>query len=303
MALLFGVTLFGCAKNEPDYIAGFDPPAQPDGYTRYVTPVVKDIMPGDDLEYCQWVAAPSNEAQDVVAFTGLQSATGHHAVLYSTSETSFPVGESHLCTTQDMLSIDFIGGVGAEGNGDTTLPDGLYFRLPAGEALMANTHWLNTTDKVSEGQAVLDVEYTPALDSHTVADIFANNGDTFSIPPLAPLSYDVSCTMTQDVNLAMVANHMHTDGTSAYTEVLHTDGTTEPLVVDTSWSSDQQFNPNWVRYSEAAPKVLHAGDTVHTHCEWQNQTSNALMFPDEMCVGTGFYFPSNGALECDDGTW
>jgi hypothetical protein len=135
-----------CGTNGPDYIAGFDPPAQPDGYTRYVTPIVKDIQPGADLEYCQWVAGPSTEAQDVIAFTGLQSATGHHAVLYATTETNFAVGESHLCTTQDMLSIDFVGAVGAEGNGNTTLPEGLYFRLPAGQALMANTHWLNTTN-------------------------------------------------------------------------------------------------------------------------------------------------------------
>jgi hypothetical protein len=297
------VGAFGCAAKGPDLIPGFDPPPAPDGYTRYVTPVVHDIKPGDNVEYCQWVSAPAEQAQDVVDFTGLQSATGHHAVLYATTETQFAVGESHICTTADMLSISFIGGVGAEGNGGTKLPDGLYFRLPVGQALMVNTHWLNATDKTTEGQAVLDLKFTPPDPSHVTADLFANNGDTFTIPPGAPTPYDVSCTLAKDINLAMVSNHMHTNGTSAYTEVVHADGSKEMLVDDTAWAGDQQFYPNWTYYSEAAPKVLHAGDTVHTHCEWQNQTSQTLQFPDEMCVGTGFYFPGNGSLECDDGSW
>ena len=49
--------------------------------------------------------------------------------------------------------------------------------------------------------------------------------------------------------------------------------------------------------------ALHTGDTVHTHCEWTNATGSDLMFPDEMCVGTGFYFPGHGQIICDDGDW
>src|SRR5580693_6597302 len=101
-----------CATHGPDYISGFDPPSVEAGYTRYVTPVVDNIMPGDDVEYCQWVAPSADSDQDVLAFSGEQSATGHHAVLYATTETNFAVGESHLCTTDDMLSISFIGGIG-----------------------------------------------------------------------------------------------------------------------------------------------------------------------------------------------
>jgi Copper type II ascorbate-dependent monooxygenase, C-terminal domain len=292
-----------CGTNAPDYIPGFDPPPVQDGYTRYVTPVVKDIGPGADQEWCQWVAPAATEDQDVIAFTGKQSETGHHAVLYATTETSFKTGESHVCTTDDMLSISFVGAIGGEGTASSTLPSGLYFRLRKGQALMANTHWLNTTDKTVDGQAVLDVEFTPADPSHTIADNLANIGDTFSIPPSAPYTYDVTCPIQDDLNLAMIADHMHSMGTSAYTEVIHSDGTKEMLVDDTSWTSDDQFKPNLVYYSQAMPYVLHAGDQMHTHCEWQNTTDQTVLFPTEMCVGTGFYFPGNGELVCDDGSW
>jgi hypothetical protein len=301
--VLVGVAAIGCGTNGPDYIPGFSPPAPMDGYTRYVTPIVEDIKPGDNVEYCEWVAPAATEDQDVLDFKGDQSATGHHAILFATTETNFKVGESHICTTADMISVSYIGALTGSTQTLSHLPEGLNFRLRKGQALMVNTHWLNATDKTVEGQAVVDVKFSPADPSRTVADIFANNGDAFSIPPGAPTSYDVSCTFPHDVNFAMFANHMHTDGVSAYSEVLHTDGTSTMLREDDSWPEDAQFNPTYTMYSLAQPYVIHAGETVHTHCVWQNQTASTLMFPDEMCAGNGFYFPGNGLLACDDGDW
>jgi hypothetical protein len=294
----------GMDADGPTYVDGFDPPAAPAGYTRFVTSPVPNIAPGDDIEMCQWLAPAATTAQDVLDFTGAQSRGGHHAVLYATTETDFAVGESHVCTTADMLSISFVGAIGGEGNsGISKLPDGLFFRLPVGEALMANTHWLNTTDDTLDGQAVLDVEFTPASDTRVTADIFANNGDTFTIPAGSAYAYDVTCPIGSDMNIAMIADHMHNDGVSAYTELIHPDGTKDMLVSDPTWAPDQQFNTIYTKYSLASPLVMHAGDTMHTHCEWQNQTNQALLFPDEMCVGQGFYFPSRGLLACEDGSW
>ena len=307
-AVVFASFAAGCGTNDAvDYVAGFDPPPVADGFTRYVTPVVKDIAPGANVEMCQWVAAASDQAQDVLDFNGSQSPTGHHAVLYATTETNFKVGETHICTVDDMISISFIGAIGGEGVGASPaskLPDGLFFRVPAGQALMANTHWLNATDKTVDGQAVLDVEFEPASPSRTTADIFVNNGDNFTIPPNSAYTYDVTCPIQQDLNLAMVTNHMHGDGTSVYSELIHSDGTKEMLIQDTTWESDEQFNPNYQKYSVAQPKAIQAGDQYHTHCEWTNATDQPLLFPDEMCDGIGFYFPGGqGQIACSDGSW
>jgi len=299
------VVLLGCGTDQPpEWVKGFDPPPAPDGYTRFVTPTVKGIQPGDNLEMCQWVAPAADTAQDVLDITGFQSATGHHAVLYATTETNFKVGESHPCTVDDMISISFLGGIGGEGSmgSITQLPDGLNFRLPPGQALMANTHWLNATDGVVDGQAVIDLKVQPASDQRTPADIFANNGDTFQIDPNAAGSYDNSCVLKRDLSIAMLTNHMHNYGFSVYSELIHQDGTKEMLRNDTTWSGEWQFNPQYTRYTREAPQMFHAGDTLHTHCEWQNTTSKTLSFPDEMCVTIGFYFPSNGQLVCENGS-
>lgn len=304
--VLLSVATFGCTNDSVKWVAGFDPPPTPEGYTRYITPTVTDITPGYNEEWCQWIQAPQDHDMDVLALEGKQSLTGHHAVLYATKETNFKVGESHICTVADMIPLSFIGGIGGEGTGGNAaqLPDGLYFRLPAGEALMANTHWLNATDNTVDGQAVIDVQFAPASDTRTIANLFANNGDTFSLPSGQLTQYDVSCPIPQSLNFAMVTNHMHLLGTSAYSEIIHADGTKTQLSVDNPWSGDEQFNPQYLRFSVASPLTVQAGDTYHTHCEWTNTTSQTVMFPDEMCVGIGFYFPGTlGQITCEDGSW
>src|SRR5205823_3686364 len=109
------------------------------------------------------------------------------------------------------------------------------------------------------------------------------------------------CLVKKDLNLAMVTNHMHTYGSSAYTEIIHPDNTTDMVRKDTGWSPEYQFNPQYTQYTLQSPKVLHAGDKFHTHCEWNNTTASAMMFPDEMCAGIGFYFPSQGQIICENG--
>lgn len=304
LCLLGSCLLFGCGTDGPNWVPGFDPGDAPQGYTRFVTPTVTNIKPGADLEWCQWVADADTVARDVMAVQGLQSATGHHAVLYATTAIK-KIGESHECTVDDMIPISFVGAIGGEGNaGDAAaLPEGLNFRLPAGQALMLNSHWLNTTDEPVDGQAVIDVKFEPASDTRVIADLFANNGDMIEIPANGTQTLDVNCVMPHDMSFAMVTNHMHNYGATAYTEIVRTNGAKEMIVEDPVWSPEEQFSPRYQRFSKDAPKVLHAGDTLHTHCEWKNTTATPQYFPDEMCVGTGFYFPSQGQIVCENGSF
>jgi len=305
--LLVFLMTAGCAAETPvdHWVKGFSPGAQPGGYTRFVSPTVKDLTPGADAEWCQYLATPSDKPRDIVDLIGYQSATGHHAVLYATTDVSYPVGESHPCTEDDMLHISFLGAVGGEGTSGPAakLPDGLYFQLPAGRSLLANTHWVNATTATVDGQAVFDVKFADADGSRQIADLFANNGDTFVIPAGQHAVHDVTCPIGADLSLAMATNHMHWHGVSAYTEIIHADNTTEMLVKDDSWTSDEQFNPKYNRFGIDNAKKIKKGDRYHTHCEWDNQTGQDLAFPAEMCDGVSFYFPAQGQITCSDGVW
>src|SRR5450631_3034086 len=124
----------GCTKADTSgddgseqLVAGFNPPPVAAGYKRYITPAVHQLQPGEDKMFCTWIEAPAAGDVDILDVQGYQSKTGHHLVLFSTSETSqdTPVGFSRECTTNDMVSVEFLGGVGAEGGGNVT-------ELPAG---------------------------------------------------------------------------------------------------------------------------------------------------------------------------
>src|SRR5687767_8449824 len=112
----FALALAGCGANEgPELIDGFELPALEPGYTRFVTPIVRGIEPGQDVTYCQWLTVPNDRDLTVRNFKGLQSHFGHHIVLYSNSLTA-PAGTSRECTPGDMLSVRFVGATPGEGN-------------------------------------------------------------------------------------------------------------------------------------------------------------------------------------------
>jgi hypothetical protein len=284
------------------FIAGFNPPAVQPGYTRFITPTITGIAPGTDETWCQWLQAPLDHDVDVLNFQGLQSKGGHHVVLYANSATA-PVGSSHKCTSTDMLSVRFLAGAGAEGT-SLKLPAGVVMRLPAGQSLMANTHFINATSEPLNGQAVVDVQFADPDPSRQVAAMFSNVNTDFSVPPFTSVSQDATCVVQKDMNFFAAGDHMHKMGTSMYTELLRQDGTSVKLVQENIWIPEFEFNPTFSSWPLDGLLSVKAGDTIHSRCTWNNTTSETLTFPSEMCVAVAFYLPGGSADEfCVDSRW
>jgi hypothetical protein len=288
ITLLAVLAFASCTHPAPiSYIPGFSPAPAPDGYTRFVTPTVTGLAPGDDLMFCQWIEDPQDHDRQVVDTLGFQSVGGHHVALYATSEIE-PVGTSRLCTTRDMLTVSFVGAVGAEGLSSAKLPEGMAFHVPQGFALMTNTHYINSTDATIEGQSVIDVKFGDPAHPLRAAGNLAVNNDQFTIPPSVAFTSDGYCTANKQLSFFMWANHMHEWGVHARSELIRADGTKVLLAQDDTWSKDLTFNPAWVRWDIGTPLVVQPGDTFHVQCGWQNTTPDPMMFPVEMCVATGF---------------
>jgi len=279
-------------------VAGFNPPPVPAGYKRYITPAVHTLQPGQDLILCQWIDAASVDEIDIADLKGYQTVTGHHVVLYSSAEVE-PVGTSRECTAADMVSVQYLGGIGGEGTGALAqLPDGYVFRHGQGRALMANVHYLNATDSVQEVQSVLDVKSAAPSPDRKPAGMAVINYLDFQIPANSTsYTVDAYCTWPADTSLLMWSNHMHGDGISVYSEAKRPDNSMEPLVTDTSWQAEEAFNPAWQYWN--TPMLIHAGDEMHVSCTWKNPTDAMVLFPDEMCDAVGFYAESGEELICD----
>lgn len=307
-ALTLGTAGCGGGTTPPDsspFLDGWKPTPAAAGYTRYVLPPVTDIQPGDNILKCQWIQEPLDHDTYVTFITGQQTAGGHHIVLYANKK-SEPVGTTRDCTTDDMLNIGFVGAFGGEGNntGEGQIPAGVGFVLPKGRALMSNTHYLNATTKAINGQGVVDVTFVDRASIKQVADLFANVNLSLQVPPGKTGEADTKCVFKQDVAFFRAANHMHEWGKSAVSTVTRLDGKVEEITRNDAWDREMTFNFPFVNWPVSQPFVIHAGDTLNTHCVWNNTTTRMIGFPDEMCVLFGFFVPGDGAqLTCQDGAW
>jgi hypothetical protein len=286
------------------YVDGFNPAPAEAGYTRYVLPPIRNIAPGTDRMWCQYIEAPATDSDyDIVWVQGAQSKGGHHIVLYSTAA-QVPGGTTRDCTDNDMLSVRFLGGLGGEATSSIgkVLPSGTVFRMPKGSRYMANVHYINASDHPIDGQGVVDIKIVPPDFSKKVASIFTSVGvDSLKVPP-GPSSMDVKCNIKQDLTVLIFGNHMHELGTAAYSEVTRKDGTKQTLRQDRTWDKNEVFNPLFDTWTLDKPLLFHTGDVLTTHCEWNNTTNAAVSFPTEMCVSFGFYL-GDTQIDCVDNDW
>ena len=263
-------------KHDPRFIAGFDPKPAPAGYTRCITPAIPEVKPGEDLLVCQWIAPPSDHEVEMVDLQGEQSKYGHHVALYATA-TNLKVGTSRKCLDSDMLGIRFIGAIGGEGTGGgVKLPPGCVYRIPKGYALMANVHFINLSKAPIQGQAVLDLKTRAPQPNSAAVDIVTDIDTSLQVKP-GLAQWDDTCVVNQELSVLMWANHMHEYGTSIYTEVIRVDGTKQMLASDPVWQPEETFNPNYKVYPTDALLEPRPGDTLHTHCEWNNTSGGTLV--------------------------
>ena len=302
----------------------FNPPPVAEGYTRFAAKTIEGIEPGGDVTYCQYVMAPTDHDQDIMDLTGVQSATGHHAIAFAyTGDGTQEIGTVFPCmgtefsmtagtgtdnSASESLSIGgFLGGAGGNGKSGVKLPDGVSFRLRKGDGVMMNVHYLNTTDQVVNGDSVIDIKFAEVDPSRLIAAMFVNVNLDVNLAPKAESTSSTACVAQSDINMLMMTNHMHDFGSSATSVVLPAGGgASEMLHDDPAWTYDMQFNAVYSTWSVDAPFVIHSGDTIKTTCNWTNNRTDAITFPREMCVGVGFVLTTGQnphAPGCINGQW
>jgi hypothetical protein len=282
--------------------SGDDDDVVADGYVRLEPPVIT-LEAGESGQWVQYVADPFDQDMDVVDIVGHQGVGGHHAVLYSSPNVE-AIGTTREWQKVDQLVDRFLGGLGGEGAEEIALPEGAVFRVPAGQALYINTHYLNATDAPIEGWSRLDVKFEPADQSRIAVGLFTNVTLGFEATP-GFSEATTTCTVERDIDLVMFTNHMHEWGLAARTTLLppgaDTDAEPQMIKDDPMWNYEWATNPNFERYSVAAPFRLASGSQITTSCSWDNTTGESLRFPDEMCLFLSFHIDGSGDVSCVDG--
>ena len=253
-----------------------------------------------DVMLCTYLDYHAPADLDLVAADGFQSEYGHHALLFGVRSRQSP--GTHKCTDADMVNVRYLAGHGGEGATSLPVSDDVAFGLREDEQLMIQTHWINHTDQVIDGQGAFHLTVEPASPSARVADLFTWLTTNSAVSPGADGSAESSCTVGEELNIFLMGGHAHEWGT--YITLTHARGDGAPEVIyETEWNGQYQFNPPRNEYSSAAPFVVRPGDKMSVSCQDYNDTGSMLTFPGEMCVGWAYYFPAVREINCVNGFW
>lgn len=289
------------SADDPGLIPGFHPPAPIAGEQRIDAPVVRGIPGGGDVTYCTYVPNPWDHEVDVVQSLGFQSKFGHHAILMDVAGSDdAQINVPHLCTDADMNAARFLAG-GSDTAQNIVIPDGVAFRIAPGRTLMVQSHWINTSARVVDGQAVFNVATREPSPDRQPAQLFTSYTVNVQIPAHAAAHASTECTIQKDLQFFNFGGHAHEWGTHVHVE-RERGGVTDTLY-DQDWQPAFQSAPPLETFPVDAPLVLKKGDVLRVSCDYQSTVANDVRFPREMCVAFGFYFPATADLQCADGVW
>jgi len=239
---------------------------------------------GQEGYYCVRATAP--EDMYIHAFQPVAPLGTHHTALafdlQGGADGGFP------CQASDTgFKLLFGSGVGTT---PYTLPDGVAFKLNAGDQVLLNLHLYNAGDTDLTGHSGIDVErIEPAAVMHEAETIYALDFN-LSVPP-GESSHTGTCTIDGDSTIVGLFPHMHRLGTHMKATAVRA-GQEPAVFYDAAYAFGEQLN-----YS-VTPVDVKDGDQVQFECGFNNTTTDTVVFgdstDDEMCVLGMYRYPARG---------
>jgi hypothetical protein len=281
-------------------LAGFNPAAPLPGQLQFITPIIRGIQPGQDINYCTYLDFRPDSTLDVVSYQGFQSPGGHHTILYASRRVQ--AAGTHECTDNDMLNVRYIGGAGTDATvGAANIPEGIAFEISAGTQLMVMSHWINATLAPLDGQSAYNVTTQAPTPGVSPGDLFTVVNTLLDIP-VGTHSAHTECVLQQDMAFFLIGGHAHEHAT--HITLTHAPASGPSTVMyDHEWGPQLVFDSPLNKYTKAEPYRMSAGDRFVVDCTYSNTTGANIPFPTEMCVGFGYYFPATAEMDCVDGNW
>jgi hypothetical protein len=273
----------GDAKDAPpprQWAAGWIIP-KPDRVIEMPKPVA--LPARGDVEYTYEIVATGFTADMWVQMSEVRPSSResvHHAVVYVRPPESkwlrhAPVGvpftAASLTDEQDRRDAHWTDSdmllVYAPGSAPDQWPNGMAKFIPAGSDLVFQMHYMAhghaTTDRTSVG-----LVFTKSAPQQRVITLQLTN-DRFVIPPGVPdHRVEVHGTLPNDATLLGFLPHMHLRGKRFEYNIVHADGSVEPLLrvnYDFFWQ---------LSYRLAEPRFLKAGTTLQAVAWFDNSRKN-----------------------------
>jgi len=256
-------------------------------------PLTLDPLPvpaGQQKVYCTNMHLTNTEAIQVIGFQSQQSEGGHHLLLFA-NKTDQPDAAPVECT-QNLDPTVWTLLYASQIPMDTQVfPPQTGITIAPHQSVMLQTHYINATSNDLNVTSEVDLKIGPtgSVTIPLAPLLFYNLG--LQVP--VGLSTAVStCTMTDDLNVIMVAGHMHSHGTDFTLDMTQGSGSPQRIYETLSWDSPQEK-------LFSTQLTVSKGSTLSWSCNFNNQTNATITQTDEMCATLGNFYPATrGALLC-----
>lgn len=253
-----------------------------------------------DIFECFYTSLVTDKMWSVQNSFGQQGAGGHHVTVYYSTVPPKPVGH-HPCNDAEMAEWRQIAGTaGDDGNGEGSvgLPDGLAIKVPPGKQIVMQAHYINATAETLTVNDQVTLVFADPNRLKAYANYVVVNDDGFQVQPQSTLRRTSVCKMPQDFQVVLMLGHLHEFGKTYTLERMGGNGAPE-MLYQKVWNPSYTSHPPLTRFSVDAPLKFAKGEQLRQTCEWDNNSSETLRFPREMCVGFMYYFPDNGEQFCE----
>jgi hypothetical protein len=220
----------------------------------------------------------------------------HHLLAYRSELTAIPDGMTGLLDCYSSRAAAQERGAYYEAqqpDEHRELPQGIAHKFQPGEVLVLEAHYINLTENDVDAHVEM---VTHLIDVDAVeqeaGSIFFSNTD-IDIPAHGTARTEMSCTLTQDISLALLWSHMHSRGVKFVAE---TDDPEAAEALGTLYEEEDWAEPRARSYPSDPPIVLHAGSSIKFGCDFKNDTDKPFKFglsaeTGEMCILHGMYWP------------
>jgi hypothetical protein len=264
--------------------------------TLRVTTGKYSVPPGDHFE-CFYTDLKTDKELFVNGTYGSQGQGGHHITIYYATAPQ-PAGH-HKCDDLEMTQWRQVGGTGANTEGVVDLPPGVAVKVPAGQQIVIQTHYINAGGKDREVEDDITVRLLPPADVKIFANAYVAVDTKFKIPPRADgVARTTTCTLESDLQIITMLGHMHEWGKHYKLERLDDKGTVVDTLIDHDWDPSYATHPPTKRWPTESPLMLAKGTRLRQTCTWNNDTAEEMTFPREMCVLFTWYLEDKGFLQC-----
>ena len=270
-----------------------DPP--PNGFQMNVGPF--DIMPQSEREFVYFHEFNNSEDLYVNRVEVAMREGSHHFILYD-----YPGGEKHppgeyrdyyyddgsfnAETLVSIINSRFVYGTQWR-NTDYQFPPGVAMRIPVGAGFDMNSHYVNYTDEVKQGEVFVNFHQVDKSEVQNVAQNLFESYQDFVLPANQVTTLERKSIFNERMHIFQLTSHAHRHMTEFEIYIDGGDRSGELVYYTNDWE-----HPPLVEFDP--PIVLEPGEGLKARATYNNDSNKSLRFgllsEDEMMIIFGAFY-------------